>query len=71
MTGLFILITILFFFISILVYLVILGSNMNKPQRERDIEDDEQIRSCKEHENKKIMKKINKMNKKKSRLGKR
>ena len=70
MAGLFILITMLFFFISIIMYLVILGSNMNKSQREKDIESEEENKYWNNYENEKLMKKKLKMNKKKSRLGK-
>ena len=67
MTGLFILFTMLFFFISIIMYLVILGSNMNKSQREKDLEIEEESKYWDNYENQKLMKKINK---KKAKLGK-
>lgn len=67
MAGLFILFTMLFFFISIIMYLVILGSNMNKSQREKDLEIEEESKYWDNYENQKLMKKINK---KKAKLGK-
>ena len=67
MTGLIILITMLFFVISIIMYLVIFGSNMNKPQREKDIENEEESKHWSNYENEKLIKKINK---KKAKLGK-
>jgi len=64
MVGVFILAIMLSFSIAIIVYLIILGNSMNKTEREKQMEDEEQIQYLKNY-------KKNKLDKKKAKIDKR
>ena len=64
MVGVFILAIMLSFSIAIIVYLIILGNSINKTEREKQMEDEEQIQYLKNY-------KKNKLDKKKAKIDKR
>lgn len=64
MVGVFLLAIMLSFSIAIIVYLIILGNSINKTEREKQMEDEEQIEYLKNH-------KKNKLDKKKAKIDKR
>lgn len=71
MVGVLMLAIMLSFSIAIIVYLVILGNSTSKTDREKQLEDEEQIEYLKNYENRKLMQKMNKkMDKISRKLGK-
>lgn len=64
MVGVFLLAIMLSFSIAIIVYLIILGNSINKTEREKQMEDEEQIEYLKNY-------KKNKLDKKKAKIDKR
>ena len=71
MVGVLMLAIMLSFSITIIVYLVILGNSTSKTDREKQLEDEEQIEYLKNYENRKLMKRMTKkMDKISRKLGK-
>ena len=71
MVGVLMLAIMLSFSIAIIVYLVILGNSTSKTDREKQLEDEEQIEYLKNYENRKLMKRMTKkMDKISRKLGK-
>lgn len=71
MVGVLMLAIMLSFSIAIIVYLVILGNSTSKTDREKQLEDEEQIEYLKNYEKRKLIKRMTKkMDKISRKLGK-